>query len=277
MGRYSSFLGRLKTRFSWILFTTQQGADFPSMVKLFLGGVWFLVNDSWKSRLRFTAHIKRFGRVRPFQFADLGDYGLVREIFRSDTYNKTLPHDVNTIFDLGANVGVATLYFRLLYPDATIHSFEPDPKNVSRLRKNAELLGNAHVHEIAVWSSRTTLSFHADPHRGSSSSVYASRSRQEEIRVEACSLSEAIHVTGAETVDLLKFDVEGAEGEIFTSSAQLDRVRALSGEVHGDLCDAEAVLTTIKENFEDVEVVPMEIQGRWYVSASRALKQESAH
>jgi hypothetical protein len=95
------------------------------------------------------------------------------------------------------------------------------------------------------------------------------------VQVEACSLAEAIQVAGVDTIDLLKFDVEGAEGEIFTSATQLDRVRSLSGEVHGDLCDAEAVITTIENNFEEVEVVPMEIEDRWYVNASRASESEN--
>lgn len=257
----------MQDRLHWILGTVRQGADTASQVKLLLGGLWFLINDSWKTPLRFTARIEQFGRSLPFQFADLSDYGLICELFLSDAYDRPLPHDVETIFDLGANVGVSALYFRLRYPDATIHCFEPDPRNVRRLRTNAALIGQTRVYDVAVWSGRETLSFYVDPHRGTGSSPVTSRSRQQEIRVDARPLADAFPAAGVEQVDLLKMDVEGAEEAILTTFHDYDRVRAIRGEVHGDLCDARAVLHAIESHFDHVDVLPMDIDDRWYVAA----------
>jgi FkbM family methyltransferase len=267
MARAQSFVERMWERMFWIVGTVQQGAGIAAQVKLLLGGIWFLINDAWKSSLCFTARIEQFGRSLPFEFADLGDYGLVHEIFLSDAYDRPLPHTVHTVFDLGANVGVSALYFRLRHPDAIIHCFEPDPDNVARLQRNADLLSQTHVHDFAVWSARETLTFYVDPHRGSSSSAFAVRSRQNAVSVEACTLTDAFDEAGVEQVGLLKVDVEGAEEEVLTAFDDYDRIRALHGEVHGDRCDAEAVLQTVKVNFDCVDVTPMDLDARWYVAA----------
>jgi FkbM family methyltransferase len=270
MEEWKSFVDRLRDRLYWIWRTTRLGGDVSSKAKLLLGGVWLLLNDSWKSRLQFTARIQRDGRALPFQFSDIGEYGLICEIFCSDTYDHEGTREADVIFDLGANVGVSALYFRLRFPAATIHCFEPDPANLRRLRANAQLLGQVHVYEFAVWRTRTSLSFHVDPHRGSSSSAYASHSRQEEVNVNARPLVDAFEAADVDKVDLLKFDVEGAEEDIFEAFDEFGRIQAVAGEVHGDYCDADAVLQTMRLNFDRVDIAPMGIEDRWYVTARRA-------
>jgi predicted O-methyltransferase YrrM len=40
------------------------------------------------------------------------------------------------ILDAGANAGFSTLLFKLLWPDATVVSLEPDPSNFDMLKRN---------------------------------------------------------------------------------------------------------------------------------------------
>jgi len=52
----------------------------------------------------------------------------VREIFSGETF-PTPPFDrssVDCVFDIGANIGAASVYFSLNYPNAQVHSFEPN-------------------------------------------------------------------------------------------------------------------------------------------------------
>lgn len=50
--------------------------------------------------------------------------------------------------------------------------------------------------------------------------------------VEACTLDEVIEKTGIETIDLVKFDIEGAECDVFQSFNGWGRVQVFVGEVH---------------------------------------------
>lgn len=263
------FFSRLKERFGWVKNVSVHMAATPSSkLKLFFGGIWFILNDTWKSNLSFTARVSHFGRESLFYFDDLSDYGLFCEIFIDSPYSPEQYADVTTILDLGANVGVSALYFRLLYPDARIHSFEPDPANVEQLRHNARYLGDVTIHEYAVSGENGEISFYIDPHRGSSSSTQKHRDRQQEIIVETKTLESLFEELALDKVDILKFDIEGSEEAVFTNFRKFDKIRFLFGEIHGDLCDADATISIIKENYRNTQVYPLDIENRWYLRAN---------
>src|ERR671933_427952 len=55
-----------------------------------------------------------------------------------------------TVLDVGANVGQFAVASAKLLPDAQVHSFEPVPKSVERLRKNVSGLKNVIVYPFAL-------------------------------------------------------------------------------------------------------------------------------
>lgn len=242
-------------------------ANPSSRLKLFSGGIWFILNDTWKSTLSFTATVSYFGRSSRFYFDDLSDYGLFCELFIDSPYSPEKYDKVTIIFDLGANVGVSALYFRLLYPDAHIHSFEPDPANLRQLKQNARYLGNITIHDNAVGGENGEISFYVDPHRGSSSSTQKLRDRQREIKVETKTLDTLLEELAIDNIDILKFDIEGSEEKVFTNFENYHKIRLLFGEIHGDLCDAEATINIFKRNYRNTRLYPLDIENRWYISA----------
>ncbi|NGP76787.1 FkbM family methyltransferase [Balneolaceae bacterium YR4-1] len=263
-----SFFERLKERFDWVRdVSVHMAADPISKVKLFFGGIWFILNDTWKSRLSFTATVSHFDSQNLFYFDDLSDYGLFCEIFLDNPYSPKKYNNVSTIFDLGANVGVSALYFRLLYPEAHIHSFEPDPSNLKQLKKNAGYLGNMTIYDFAVGGENGEISFYADPHRGSSSSTQKLRDRQLELKVQIKTLATVLDELNIEEIDILKFDIEGSEEKLFANFAGYKKIRHLFGEVHGDLCNAENTIGILKENYSNFHLYPLDIENRWYVTA----------
>ncbi len=52
---------------------------------------------------------------------------LFREIFIYNHYYFHTTRSQPVIFDCGANIGMVTVYFKWLYPDSEVHSFEPSP------------------------------------------------------------------------------------------------------------------------------------------------------
>ncbi|MFS8907273.1 hypothetical protein [Synechococcus sp. OH2] len=81
---------------------------------------------------------------------------LYEEIFSHEsTYlnNYNIPSfipGVRTIVDIGAGVGLASVYFHGFCPDAVIHCFEADPLALHLLQQNALILGNCHVHPVGL-------------------------------------------------------------------------------------------------------------------------------
>jgi FkbM family methyltransferase len=69
------------------------------------------------------------------------------------------------ILDCGANIGMATLFFKWLYPNARIDAFEPDPKTFQLLENNVKQnhLTNVATHNCALWDIDGKIDFFVDP------------------------------------------------------------------------------------------------------------------
>jgi len=263
-----NFIKRAFKKYSWVTKTAGSlGADTVSKVKILTGGFWLLLTDSGKSKLSFKARITSFGNTAELVFEDIGDFGLLEEVFLSEHYPFDYEEHPKLIVDLGANIGISTLYFCLKYPNAEIHSFEPDPLNLKRLKLMTEAYPNVKVHDIAVWSHKDDLVFYSDPHRGSSSSAVKIRERQKEITVRAESLETILNMFNDRLVDILKIDVEGAEENVFSDFKLFDKIRNLVGEIHSDLCDGEMVIDLIKSHYKYVHLEPFNEGKRFYIAA----------
>jgi len=55
----------------------------------------------------------------------------------------------STFIDIGANIGVFTIYAAAKCPDAIVHAFEPAPHNVARLLENVRL---NRLRNVTVWN-----------------------------------------------------------------------------------------------------------------------------
>ena len=151
---------------------------------------------------------------------------------------KIRPEDVRVVLDIGANIGIAALYFSSLFPNATIHSFEPDPGNCAVLKANADASGRIRVHGFALGAEDGELTLYDsdDPaNLGGFSShglgVDPARSKKVPVRHAGRALAEL----GITRADVVKIDTEGAECEIVTAMdrALLGSVRVMMGELHG--------------------------------------------
>jgi FkbM family methyltransferase len=92
-----------------------------------------------------------FSRLRSLKSASL---------YKFDDYHKILLDGVKNpvIFDVGANEGQSIVRFRKLFPEAVVHSFEPDKKNFSII---AEKYSGPwlHLNNIALGEREEELTF----------------------------------------------------------------------------------------------------------------------
>jgi FkbM family methyltransferase len=164
-------------------------ASSTSFVKMMSGGMWYLLNDSWKSGYRFTADIQYNSQTVPFYFEDLADFELFHEVFLDNAYSGVTIHPKGPIVDLGANIGVSTLWFAMKWPSSRIYSIEPDPENMRRLNQNIAALPAISAHHCAAWSTNGTITFFSNRYRGSSSSVLYKKAESDDVTVESKTLA----------------------------------------------------------------------------------------
>jgi FkbM family methyltransferase len=148
------------------------------------------------------------------------------------------PGEVKVVLDIGANIGIAALYFAATFPQATVHAFEPVPANCEVLRANARAQPRIQANCFALGAEDGELElFDSDDQAnlGGFSShglgVNAARSRKVPVRHAGRALAEL----GVTRADVMKIDTEGAEWEILTAldPALLRGVRVIMGELHG--------------------------------------------
>ena len=127
-----------------------------------------------------------------------------------------------TVVDVGANIGVYTLYAaRLLQGRGKIHSFEPTPRTYEILRDNIQVngfleSGVIELHQTAVTDRSGTSPFAVFSNDSGHNTLFADGPGK--LEVQTISLDEALP---AETVDLVKIDAEGAEPLILRGMRQI--------------------------------------------------------
>lgn len=249
--------------------SSKLNGNISSGVRMFFGGIWFLVNDTWKSRIHFSALIAYSGKFHRFYFEDIGDFELLNEIFLQSAYllHTELEKDP-VIIDLGANIGVSSIFFAMCWPDSEIHSVEPDPENFRRLCINTKSLNNIVCHQKVIWSHDEKVPFHVNKHRGSSSSIFKTSSKQNLIHLQASTLHQFMDQISKDKISLLKIDVEGAEEAIFSTFDEYDRIKVIAGELHHDYCNTENLLHNLNKHFAQVQKHPLKPE-RDYVIASK--------
>ena len=161
--------------------------------------------------------------------------------------------DVKAIVDLGGNIGLATLQFASEFPDAKCIVVEADRSNAARARKHLSELSNVRVIEAGIWSKSGTLYTNREYADGLDWAISVSDTRTEHTidEIPAVSMSEIIREANLEVIDLLKVDVEGAEGELFVphvAASFLSKTRIIAIEIHDALVSRNDIEGLLKSN-----------------------------
>lgn len=127
-------------------------------------------------------------------------------VFKNKIYHFTSDKNNPLIIDGGGHIGLSSLYFKSIYPQAKIEIFEPDGASLKMLNQNLTRNGlkNVIVHPIAITNSSGKASF--DKARTDAGFISAVGNGI----VETARLSNFI---GA-NVDFLKLNIEGAEFQV---------------------------------------------------------------
>lgn len=164
---------------------------------------------------------------------------LWKNIFKKGEYQIDLSNPKPFIFDVGAHIGLSTIYFKSKYPQARILAFEPNPNTAKILRLNikANHLKNIKVIEAGVWNEKGKKPLYVDSTSqnlwtwGDSliKNIWSSQTPPQPILIKTVTLSSFL----TKPIDLLKIDVEGAESKIIHECAgKLKLVKNLILEYH---------------------------------------------
>ncbi len=156
-----------------------------------------------------------------------------RELFQNGLYQFSADTDTPTIIDCGSNIGISVLFYKQLYPSASIIAFEPDSQNFLLLQKNvaSNRLSGVVLHEAAVWIHNGAISFEGRESEASQISENETANKVRSVRLKDV-------LEEQEKIDFLKIDIEGAEWPVLMDCRDsLHHVAHLFLEYHGKVED----------------------------------------
>ncbi|MEU1643123.1 amino acid adenylation domain-containing protein [Micromonospora zamorensis] len=218
-----------------------------------------------------TVDVDRVAGVNPHETRYLYDEIFVQQVYLRDGI---VLRPGATVLDVGANIGMFSLFVNAVCPDATIHAFEPVPSVADLLRRNVAEFGvPATVHAVGLSRAAGEVSFtyypgysmmsghaaYADPDAevavikrflanerdagadrevllGRVDELLAERFAGRELTVPVRPLSAFLDELAPERIDLLKIDVQRAEADVLAGLE--DRHWPLVAQVAMEVHDA---------------------------------------
>jgi FkbM family methyltransferase len=151
----------------------------------------------------------------------------IMDIWLDDDYGLTkIDRSVRTVLDIGANVGLFSLWAWQHFPNARIHSYEPNPAIQTHLEFNLRYLP-----DVRIWAQGVSDQSELAHLKLGKSSRLAQTTTDPGGEIVMIDIKTAIDRLGGQ-VDLIKLDCEGAEWALFRDVEAFRAVREIRMEYH---------------------------------------------
>lgn len=146
--------------------------------------------------------------------------------------------DRPVVIDVGAHVGMSVRRYLTLFPNATLHSFEPFPESFARLEAATSAIANVNIHMVALADEPGERRFFVADHYTATNSLlqrpFSGRRYypfgadvEERLTVAVDTLDRFCHHRRISHIDLLKLDVQGGELLVLQGATDLLRRHAV--------------------------------------------------
>ena len=173
-----------------------------------------------------------------------GDLHSIREIWFQQAYRLPFADPSGVLLDLGANIGMASLWLAKSYSFTQVIAVEPDPNNAALVRQNLELNGIAgQVLEAAIGPKEAMARFEF------SELSNLGKLSENGTLVQMISVGTIIQKFAVTRFALVKVDIEGGEQELFDGPTQwLARTDAIIIEFHPTIVDYPRLTRLVSSN-----------------------------
>jgi FkbM family methyltransferase len=138
------------------------------------------------------------------------------------------------IIDAGANIGLRTIWFANIFPEANIIAIEPEKTSFDLLQRNTAFYPNVRCIQAGLWKNDAYLKI-----RNPNDEPWAfiiDELTDNEIRndnIHGITIEHLMKEYAINNIDILKIDIEGSEKEVFENSAQwINSVNVFFIELH---------------------------------------------
>lgn len=216
----------------------------------------------WLAASRNSNHLGSFN-LRGTQVVFRGaDVLALKEVLVDREYALVLPRLAGTVaprvLDVGAHIGLFSLWLLKEYPQAQVLSVEADPRTYDILTRNvaaARATG-------ARWDALNAAAWDKDGRElrfsGTGPTMSHRINGSGETIVKGVTLTTLLDrlVARGDPIDLMKIDIEGSEEAFLCAHPDVSRrVRNIVVELHPNLCDTQRVLQVLRSAYGTVTEV----------------------
>lgn len=172
---------------------------------------------------------------------DDADESVIAEIFQWREYKASeliIKDNKNPILDVGAHIGVFSVYAKAINPEASVYALEPEKNNFDLLKKNldANRISDVKIFNIALAEKtcKRDLFISDDNINHSLLPEFGENQDLPRVSIQAYSLGDFLSQQKILKVGLLKMDIEGGEYEILEnlSSEDFSKIENIVLEYH---------------------------------------------
>jgi FkbM family methyltransferase len=139
---------------------------------------------------------------------------------------------VKTVFDIGANKGMTALYYKRIFPESIIYSFEPISSTFAYLEKNTRKYNNIKPFNIGFSDSAAQVKVYLQADSGLNSlNEYVNfpdqqvKEKFETVTVET--IDDFCSRHNITSIDLLKTDTEGLDLKVLKGAERLIKTKSI--------------------------------------------------
>lgn len=171
------------------------------------------------------------GKPHDLKVRTLSDYFTIYEIFIAKQYEAPYGGK-DIIFDIGSHIGLSAIFFENSYNPSKMYCFEPLSENIRLFRQNTgKYYDNIKFFPLALYSRDGEVPLYYDRKRSNAGSVFR-KGKRGSVLVRCKRVDSIIESEKISKIDIFKFDIEGAEFELFRDFAGKDIVSVFIGEIH---------------------------------------------
>ncbi|MCC0727049.1 FkbM family methyltransferase [Clostridioides sp. ZZV14-6045] len=165
------------------------------------------------------------------------DIQVYKQIFIDNEYELNIDVNPKVIIDAGANIGLATVYFKQIYPESLVIAIEPEKYNFELLKYNTHEYKKMIPLQAALWNEDTFVSVTDE---GFGEWGFMTKECQDEDidNVRSITIDKIMSEYNLHEIDILKIDIEGAEKEVFQNHEYwLPKTKLIIIELHDRMKD----------------------------------------
>lgn len=207
---------------------------YGTLASLYLGYLDRKIRYASPEKKLVTVPLPRAG-IKVMLRARTSDLSVFHQVFLRTDHDIDCGFEPKIILDLGANIGLSSIFFSLKYPNAKIIAVEPDRENYELMKLNTHNFKNIHPLQAGVWNREAFLRV-VNGDQGAWSIRVVEEPDEEKSDCKGLSINLIMDLFDFKTIDIVKMDIEGAEvevlGDLVSAAQWAPKVKLFMVELH---------------------------------------------